>query len=248
MPEMLKTCRSCNGNFEEHHTIKCPECNEVFCDSCYNIGDGCHCHTIPTSEIKEIAFRAIRKDPAWVSEILDLNPEEVKKIYDYLNDDLNGDNKANFPLCPKPDLTINALGEVFHDMELDQDMRGFIDYVHHLQQITSHRFSIRGSIENGEKNILLTTEFVQNTEKEGQFWADLEKCAKEIGAEIWVMREEPIYNTTTQIQCDTEKQVELSIQLYNEEHRMTLGEVVEQLVTLTIATQRFWDEAGNSVI
>lgn len=59
--------------------------------------DGCNCHTIPTSEIEEVAFRAIMKWPKWAAEVLDVDIQTTKNIYDYLNRKLNGDLHTEYP-------------------------------------------------------------------------------------------------------------------------------------------------------
>jgi hypothetical protein len=45
-------CKTCNSPVrtldggKPEGGIRCPECNNVFCDNCYDTGkgDGCHCH------------------------------------------------------------------------------------------------------------------------------------------------------------------------------------------------------------
>ena len=73
--------------------------------------------------INEIAFRAILKDPDWVGDILDLNPEEVKKIYNELNLKLNPETHAEYPF-PERKLTHSirvslSLGDQHHNPFLE---------------------------------------------------------------------------------------------------------------------------------
>jgi hypothetical protein len=114
------------------------------------------------------------------------------------------------------------------------------------------RFRVYGEIRKGRHRIILSTEFQQFCDNE-QIWKDCEKTAKDLDANIWIMREDKhsdhvIYPDTTERFGPNHGRMERQVEFSWRIETLTIPQLKKFIRHLTKQTQSLWDVSGVGVM